>query len=281
MADGFNCLPIEDQQSQDFTSFVIPHLPGFDHSVYCMTRMPFGIRNGPALFNSVISREFASEITDGHLTAFVDDLMVSTMSLQDLGDKVVNLLLKAADLGMRIAPHKMRVGVEEFDYLGYTVTPEGLTVPAKRIEKILNQNKPRSKSELRRFLGMMGYYRRFIPKFAMLAAPLNEMLKDGASVSWEWRDDTDEARAYQHLVDALCHRGCLMKVDLSKQFQIAVDTSGTAVGVVLRQYDDTIQKWRPVLFDGAKLKPAQLAWSASEREAFGMWLSPPWPQCHA
>lgn len=264
LEQGFNIMPVVPEARQ-YLGFIVP-----GRTTYTMTRCPFGIRNAPAQFMTMMNDEFREFLEEGWLLVFVDDLMILADTTQELDDRVRRLLQRAAALGLRVAPHKMRIGMPKFEYLGHTVTPEGLTIPRDRVEKLLEANLPRNKSELRRFIGLLSYYRRFIHGFAKIAAPLNDLLQEKSQYAWDWQPGSPQLQAYHTLVSRLKDDVCLAKVDLAKPFVVATDASSEAVGLVIKQLDEKLGKERPVLFDGAKLKPGQKCWSPSERECYAI-----------
>ena len=115
------------------------------------------------------------------------------------------------------------------EYLGHVVSAAGLSPDPPKVQAVRDWRIPGSVTDVRSFLGLAGYYRRFIPQFARIAAPLTNLTRKDHPFAWTLR----EGEAFQHLKDALIRAPILQLADISKEFIVTTDARAFAIGVVL------------------------------------------------
>ena len=169
-----------------------------------------------------------------------------------------------ADAKLQINPEKSEFCCTEVRYLGFIIDGKGLHADPKKIEAIVNYEKPRNLKQLRRFLGMCGWYSRFDEKFSEDKAPLCHLLKKG--VQWHWNPEQESAfeRIKRHLTNA----PVLVRPDVNKPFSLRVDASDYALGGVLTQEIDG--KHHPVLFLNRLMTAAERKWTTTEKECLAV-----------
>ena len=133
---------------------------------------------------------------------------------------------------------------KQIEYLGFIVLEEGLSVDPAKVRDIIEWPRPTSVSEVRGFLGITGWYRTFLRNYALITAPLTNLLKKGNKVIWE----TQHQESFDKLKRFVTSAPCLKLPDFSQPFRVTTDASGIAVGGVLTQEN------RPVAFTSWKLK---------------------------
>jgi hypothetical protein len=116
-------------------------------------------------------------------------------------------------------------------FLGHTISGDGISVDPSKVQEVMDWRPPTTVHEIRSFLGLVGYYRRFIPDFSRIAKPMTELLKKGVKFSWDQKCDD----AFHTLRDHLTTAPVLAQPDVSKSFDIYCDASGTGLGCVLMQ----------------------------------------------
>jgi hypothetical protein len=126
---------------------------------------------------------------------------------------------------------KCELWIKEVPFLGHVVSPEGITVGLGKVKEVLVWNPPTTVSEVRSFLGLAGYYRRFIPNFSKVAKPIMKLLKKGNK--YLWSEACDES--FKHLKKLLTTSHVLAQPDTTKPFNVYCDASGTSLGGVLMQ----------------------------------------------
>ena len=233
---------------------------------YRFKRMPYGLNNASEVFQKVIDYVLRDEIADGICTVYIDDIIVHTNANVDehLSHvyKVFDLLKKA---GLRIKPAKMAIAQTEIDFLGAIVDRSGVRVNQKRCEKVQNYPTPRDKTELKRFLGMVSFVRRFIKDFAHIAQPLTDMTADRNAFKWS----RGEQNAFEILKTALTEAPVLALPDWDKPFRLYADASNLAIGATLMQEHDG--QLKPIAYASRVLSTTERRWQTTEKEAFALY----------
>jgi len=258
MTKGYWQVPL-DSESVAVSAFVTP----FGH--YAWKFMAFGLRNGPATFSRLVSKLLKGlhEFCD----AFLDDIIIFSdsweMHLKHL--KQVFDRIKQACLTLNLG--KCEFGCAELDYLGHHVGLGKVQPRAKKAEALLNFPRPTSRKQLQSFLGLAGYYRRFLPNFAHTASVLSDLLKKGQQFVWT----PEREQAFVDLKSRLASRPVLRPPDFTMPFCIGVDASDVAVGACLFQVVDAIE--HPICYISKKLDQHQRQYSTVEKEALALVLA--------
>jgi hypothetical protein len=126
---------------------------------------------------------------------------------------------------------KCEFWINDVPFLGHVISPEGITVDPSKVSDVLDWEPPTSVTQVRSFLGLVGYYRRFIPNFSKISKPITELLKKGNK--YVWSKDCDEA--FNTLKKFLTTSPVLAHPDIAKPFDVYCDASGTGLGCVLMQ----------------------------------------------
>ena len=152
------------------------------------------------------------------------------------------------------------------EYLGHNLGEHCVWPMSDKVDKIRNAQQPTNKKELRSFLGMCGYYQKFIPHYATIAAPLTDMTKKNKPNQLVWGEEQE--RAFGTLKIKLTSDPILMLPDLEKSFVLQTDASNYGVGAVLLQYLDGVKK--PVAFASKKFQSAEQKMSTVEKECYAV-----------
>lgn len=203
--------------------------------------MPFGLTNAPATFQATMNELFRPYLRK-FVLVFFDDILIYSKTwrenLQHL-DKIVTLL---EDHQFYAKKSKCTFGKEEVEYLGHLISHEGVKVDPSKIKAIREWNKPVNISKLRGFLGLTGYYRRFINDYVHRIAPLTNLLKKN---SFQWNEEA--GKCLKDLKEVMANAPVLATPDFSKPFIIECDASGFGIGAVL------MQEGHPIAFESRKL----------------------------
>ena len=163
---------------------------------------------------------------------------------------------------------KSELGKQHLTFLGHHIDKDGIRPTTDKVVAIQNMTVPKSQTELKRFLGMVNYYHRFVPNMATVLQPLNEKL-NAKTKTLEWDEEADNA--FETAKSALRDATMLVHPKLDTETNIVVDASATAVGCILQQrINDT---WQPLAFFSRKLKPAETRYSAFDRELLAIYLA--------
>lgn len=243
--------------SRDKTAFTVPGRP-----LYQFVRMPFGLCNAPQTLCRLMDRVIPTELRE-FVFVYMDDLLVVAKDFETHLDrlKVVAKCLQKANLTINV--RKSKFCMKEIKYLGHIVGNGTIKPDPGKVDAITDYPIPRTVRQIRSFLGMCGWYNRYISGFAAIAAPLTDLLAKQPKFIW-----TEEAQsAFERLKECLTTAPVLTHPDFSKPFVIQCDASKTGVGGVLYQLDDNGQE-RPVAFTSKKFNSAQRNYSVTEQECF-------------
>jgi transposase InsO family protein len=220
--------------------------------------MPFGLTNAPSTFQSLMNSVFR-QYSRKFILVFFDDILVYSKDFDThLGHLAITLgLLRENKLFAKRT--KCKFGCLEVDYLGHIVSSEGVRADQGEIQAMIEWPLPKTVKALRGFLGLTGYYRKFIKNYGTIAAPLTSLLKKN---SFEW--NTDAEHAFQLLKEAVTQAPVLALPNFTEPFVIECDASGIGVGAVL------IQNQRPIAFLSKALKGRPIHLSTYEKELFAL-----------
>ncbi|XP_058746820.1 uncharacterized protein LOC131619773 [Vicia villosa] len=191
--------------------------------------MPFGLSNAPASFQSLMNSVFQEQLRK-YVLVFFDDILVYSPTwsshLEHL--EVVLKLLQQHVLFAKFS--KCCFGCTTVDYLGHTISSQGVEMDKSKIQAVMEWKIPTTLKQLRGFLGLSGYYRRFIKNYADIAAPLTSLLKKDA---FQWTQET--TKAFNSLKHAITQAPVLSLPDFTIPFTLETDASETGIGGVLSQ----------------------------------------------
>ena len=220
---GFNQIELT-KRAQERSAFVTP----LGHYQY--TRMPFGLCNAPATFQRVMNDMFR-DLIGKVLFVYIDDITIYTKTFEEHLEVLEEVLRRIRRHRMFIKPKKCTFGAEEVHLLGHIINKEGVKTDPAKISAVKDYPTPESKTEVRGFMGLVGYYRHFIPRCSKIAEPINRTLKKTIPFKW-----TDEAQhAFEELKEKLTTAPILVRPDMNRPFKLHTDACKTGLGAVLTQ----------------------------------------------
>eukprot|EP00731_Ephydatia_muelleri_P036793 Em0326g5a len=229
------------------------------------TRMPFGLKGAPATFQRLVDRVLQG--LEEFSGAYIDDIIVFSKLWTDHVRHLQVVLGRLQLTGLTVKISKCHFGVTACSYLGFVVGG-GLVKPEpSKVQAVLNFPTPTDKTGVRAFLGLTGYYRRFIPDFASLAAPLTDLTRKCAPTRVSWSNECEQA--FKSLKGCLCSDPVLRSPNFEKQFILQTNASNRGIGAVLSQCDEEGQE-HPVAYYSRKLLPREERYSTVEKECLAI-----------
>ena len=232
--------------------------------------MPFGVTNAPATFQRMMNALFKEEL-DAYVLVYLDDILIFSQTLEDHIHHIRQALQKLRDAQLFARLHKCSFFQKKVEYLGFDVSGDGVQPSPEKVRTVVEWPRPQGVKDVRSFLGLASFYRRFIRNFSYKARPLTDLTKDG--ILWHW--DDPEEKAFRTLKKSLVTAPVLRMPDFERPFIVTTDASLVSVGAILEQ--DFGRGLQPVAFESRKLNPAETRYSAYERELLGIvWAIGKW-----
>jgi hypothetical protein len=200
------------------------------YGLYEYLVMSFGLTNAPAYFMYLMNSIFMQEL-DKFVVVFIDDILIYSKNSEDHAQHLHVILQQLRDHRLYAKFSKCEFWLNTVKFLGHTISGDGISIDPSKVQEVMDWQPPTSVHQIRNFLGLAGYYRRFIPDFSKIAKPMTELLKKGVKFSWDQRCED----AFHTLRDHLTIAQVLAQPDVSKPFDIYCDVSGTGLGCVLMQ----------------------------------------------
>ncbi|KAD0254408.1 hypothetical protein E3N88_44556 [Mikania micrantha] len=197
--------------------------------------MPFGLTNAPVVFMDLMNR-VCRPYLDQFVIVFIDDILIYSKTEQEHEDHLRKVLelLRAEQLYAKFS--KCEFWLKEVHFLGHVINRDGIHVDPAKIEAIKNWTTPSTPTEIRSFLGLAGYYRRFIANFSKIALPLTTLTQKSQAFIWGQKQED----AFQLLKQKLCNSPILSLPEGSDDFIVYCDASNLGLGCVLMQRDKVI-----------------------------------------
>ncbi|XP_055840052.1 uncharacterized protein LOC129907729 [Episyrphus balteatus] len=254
LKDAFWQIPLE-KSSREKTAFTVPGMPLLQFTV-----MPFGLCNAPQRMVRLMDKVVPHQLRE-KIFPYLNDLLVVSSTFEEHVQLLEILAGRLKEAGLTMNVQKSKFCFKELKYLGYIVGDGCLKTDPEKVAAIRDFPTPATSKQARRFLGLAGWYRRFVKDFSTLAAPITDTLKKSKKFIF-----TDEAvEAFEKLKRALTSAPLLVNPDFTKEFIIQCDASNTGIGCVLSQLDESGNE-RPIFYHSQKLNAAQRNYNVTERE---------------
>ena len=229
------------------------------------TVLPFGLRNAPATFQRLMNHITAD--LEG-VRCYLDDLVVWGETWEDHLERLRALFSALSAARLTVNLKKSEFGHAHVTFLGHVVGQGQVAPVAAKIDAILQYPVPDTKKRLMRFIGMIGYYRRFCDNFAHVSTPLTDLMSTKRKFVWS----QDCQKAFEALKGILASAPVLQAPEMNKPFSLTVDASDNGVGAVLFQPGSS-NVLHPVCYFSYKFKSYQKSYSTVEKEALGIVLA--------
>ena len=223
------------------------------------TTMPFGLCNAGATFQQQMDMLMAGLAYEVCLV-YLDDVIVFSSSVEEHIKRLRLVLSKLRDAGLKLKPSKCSLLQKQVSFLGHVVSGEGIRTDVEKGRVVADWPVPVNLREVRSFVGLCSYYRRFVKDFATISSPLHALTRKNAS--FHWSEDCQEA--FEELKCALTSAPILAMPDDESTFILDTDASHSAIGAVLSQNQQGVE--RVVAYASRKMSKAECNYSATRKE---------------
>jgi hypothetical protein len=190
--------------------------------------MSFGLTNAPTHFTYLMNSVFMPEL-DKFVVVFIDDILIYSKNEEEHAQHLRIVLTRLREHQLYAKFSKCTFWLEEIQFLGHKLSAKGIAVDPSKVKDILEWKPPTTVHQVRSFLGLAGYYRRFIPDFSKLVKPITSLLKNDTKFNWSSKCN----EAFEQLKVLLTTAPVLAQPDINKPFDVYCDASGSGLGCVL------------------------------------------------
>lgn len=259
LKDGFHHIKVA-EESVKYTSFGLTPLGQYEY-----LRMPFGLKTAPMRFQKFVNEVLCELIDSGDIVAYMDDFMVATSTIEHhlrVLRKVFRLLVNNL-LDLRI--DKAKFIYTEIEYLGYVISEKDISPTKEGIDAVCNFPVPRTVRQVREFIGLCSYFRKFIEKFSLIAKPLYDLLRK--NVSFEFHEK--ELKVFEELKAKLVSAPILSVYSLQDDTELHCDASSHGFGAILMQKKKDL-KFHSVFYFSKRATDAETKYHSFELETLAI-----------
>lgn len=260
LKDAYFQIPLK-EECRDYTAFRT------SKGLFRFKVCPFGLTNAPFTMCRLMDKVIGFDL-EPHVFVYLDDIVVATKTLSEHMRLLKLIAERLTKANLTISLDKSRFCRKQVNYLGYMLTGDGVAIDNSRIEPILNYCRPKSVKDIRRLLGLAGFYQRFIGSYSKIVSPISDLLKK-AQKKFLWTEAAEEG--FQELKSALISAPILANPDFNLPFVIESDASDNAVGAALIQKIDG--ELRIIGYFSKKLSSTQRKYASVEKECLGVLLA--------
>ena len=254
------------KSSRAKTTFVMPF------GKYEFLMVPFGLAQAPAYFQLLMNKVLKGlKFT----MTYLDDIIIFSQDESQHLEHLEIVFSRLREAGLKMKHSKCDFFKSEIHYLGYLISPEGISPLPNKLDSIKHMLAPNNAKEIKQFLGLTGYYRKFVPRFADISRPLTTLTKKDAKFEWT----SACQKSFELLKEALCGEPVLKYADTSKLYTLYTDASKYGwAGVLTQPHAMTVDGKstttdHPVAFVSGLFRGSQLNWAALMKEAFAIYMS--------
>lgn len=256
LSQGFYQIPVA-KDSIHKTGFVTPE------GHYEFLRMPFGLANSPAVFQRLMDRIFSS-LRHDKVLPYIDDVLLPTVTEKEGLDLLRTVLGIIRDAGLTLNLEKCFFLQSKIDYLGYEISDEGIRPSNKNIVAVTNYAEPKDVHELRMFLGLASYFRKFVKDYAGITYDLYKLLKK--DTKWEWGSTQQEA--FQQIKNILTSRPLLALFRKEGDIEVHTDASSKGLaGILLQKQEGNL---KPICYFSRKTSKEEAMYHSYELETLAV-----------
>ncbi|XP_053681478.1 uncharacterized protein LOC127161145 [Labeo rohita] len=238
--------------------------------IYEFLCLPFGLKNAAASFQRLME-QVLREHKNKCCMVYIDDIIVYSPDLQTHLHHLKQVFHSLHKAGLTLNLKKCKFIRASLDYLGHTITADGVKVNSDKVDAVRTFPTPKSLKEVQRFLGLAAWYHRFIPDFSTKTAPLHALKRKDAE--WKWTEECQ--RSFDLIKDELTRAPVLSTPNFDCSFKVQTDASNVGLGAVLTQEVDGQE--RVIAYASRLLRGAEKSYSTSEKECLAVvWAVEKW-----
>lgn len=257
LASGYHQLKLE-KESRQYTAFVTPD------GHYQYKRGPFGLANAPSVFQRAIN-EILGSLRFTYALAYLDDILILSKGEEQGLERLEEVLKTFREAGVTLRKEKCLFLQQEVEYLGSVISNGEIKPSPRKVEAVQNFPVPENVHDIRKFLGLASYFRKFIKSFALKAKPLTLLTK--LNISWKW--EKDQEKAFEEIKSDLSKQPVLALYDPKLEIQLHTDASKSGLGAVLLQKQiDGI--FKPVYYMSQQTSPTEMNYHSFELETLAV-----------
>ena len=228
--------------------------------------MPFGLTNAPATFQRLMGKLFSGRDWN-FVFVYLDDILIASQTVEEHLDHLQKVFQQLRESGLRLKLSKCMFATGEIEYLGHTLTPEGVKPNERNVRAITEFPIPKSTKEVRSFVGLANFYRRHIPNIAAISRPLTDLTRHdkstGKPVAFVWSEQCQQA--FKEVKRCLVSAPVLLPPDWEREFFLWTDASLVGFGAVLEQVASNGER-APVAYASHATTAAEQKYGISELE---------------
>ena len=241
------------------TAFVISGM-----GKYQFNRVPFGLAQAPAYFQTLINKVFTGF---NFAMGYLDDIIIYSKSEEEHLIHLEKVFQRLQEAGLKLKLQKCSFFKKHIQYLGHLLSDKGIQPLPEKLESIAKMPRPKNQKEVKQFLGLAGYYRKFVPRFADISRVLNKLTRKNAEFNW-----TPECeKCFNMLKDYLQEAPIFRYPDPEARYVLYTDASKYAYAGMLTQTVDGTD--HPVAYVSGLFRGSQLNWAALTKEAYAIYMS--------
>ena len=252
------------RESRAKSAFVVPM------GKWEFERTPFGLSQPPAYFQLLIDKVLMG--CSSFAMGYLDDIIIFSKNELEHLKHLEEIFTRLERFGLKMKREKCDFFKKHIQYLGHLITKDGFTPLPEKLESVCNMPRPKSAKEVKQFLGLIGYYRKFVPRFSDLARSLTNLTRH--DVEFKWSDKCE--KSFCHLRELLMQHPILRYPDPSKGYTLFTDASGIGwAGVLTQEFEDEKgkSKQHPICYVSGQFRGSQQNWAALTKDAYAIYMS--------
>lgn len=240
------------------------------YGLYQWLVLPFGLTNAPATFTRLM-QDVLSPLLDKFVINFIDDILIYSNSIQEHEQHVREVLSLLRQHKLHAKREKCEFITTQVSFLGHVISAEGVSMDPAKIKSILEWPPLKSIKDVRSFLGLAGYYRRFVKSFSKIVSPISDLLKHKEEKFSDTQWGEKQQQAFDQIKRCITSAPVLILADPKLDYVICTDASGFATGAVLMQ--DHGNGLQPICYISKKMLPAETRYDVYDQELLSMVLA--------